>query len=131
MRRSPRQCYPYVPGDLDPFIRPLQGFGPQGGPAVHAAPPLPLQQHERDALKVGFFGREILDVLATPEGLRSERHENAASWFQRLAATGFSIQPVGVELGDSGHPSVQAEERGLRVALTGGGESLVSVFAAR
>jgi hypothetical protein len=44
MRRSPRQRYPYVPGDRDPFIHPLQGLGPQGGPPVYAGPPLPPQQ---------------------------------------------------------------------------------------
>jgi hypothetical protein len=27
MRRSPRQRYPYFPGDPDPFINPLQGLG--------------------------------------------------------------------------------------------------------
>lgn len=31
MRRSPRQRYPYFPGDHDPFIRPLDSIHPQGG----------------------------------------------------------------------------------------------------
>lgn len=91
---------------------------------------LPLQQAERDALKVGFFGREIADILATPESLRSERHECAAAWFQRLAATGFAVRPAGVPLGASGHPAVVAELRGLRVALSTGNEPLVSIFVA-
>jgi hypothetical protein len=36
MRRSPRQRYPYFPGDPDPFIRPLQGIDPPSRPAVSA-----------------------------------------------------------------------------------------------
>ena len=91
---------------------------------------LPVRQAERDALKVGFFGREIADILGTPEGLRSERHESAAAWFQRLSATGFAVRTAGVALPASGHPAVAAEQRGLRVALTGGSDSLVSIFVA-
>ena len=91
---------------------------------------LPLQQAERDALKVGFFGREIVDILATPDSLRRERHESAAAWFQRLAATGFQMRPAGVALPASGHPSVAAEQRGLRVALTGADEALVALLVA-
>lgn len=92
---------------------------------------LPLQQSERDALKVGFFGREIHDVLATPEALRSERHESAASWLQRLQGTGYRLCEPGVALPESGHPAVTAEPRGPRVSLRGGGQSLVSIFVAR
>lgn len=92
---------------------------------------LPLQQSQRDALKVGFFGREIADILGTPESLRSERHESAAAWFQRLSATGFEMQAADVTLPVSGHPAVAAEQRGMRVALTGGAEALVSIFVAR
>ena len=50
---------------------------------------LPLAQAGRDALKVGFFGRGIADILATPESQRSERHESAAQWLRRLQAAGF------------------------------------------
>ena len=91
---------------------------------------LPLRQAERDALKVGFFGREIVDILGTPDMLRSERHESAAAWFQRLAACGFALRPAAVPLAASVHPAVAAEQRGLRVVLTGGQQALVSIFFA-
>jgi hypothetical protein len=39
MRRSPRLRYPYFPGDPDPYIHPLQSFGPAGGPPPPPAPP--------------------------------------------------------------------------------------------
>lgn len=92
---------------------------------------LPLQPAERNALKAGFFGREIVDVLASPEPLRSERHESTAAWFQRLAATGFELRPSGLPLPASSHPSVQVMQRGLRAAICAGDRPLVSVFAAR
>jgi hypothetical protein len=55
---------------------------------------LPLAQADRDALKVGFFGREIADILGSPEAQRSERHESAAQWLRRLDAAGFDLGPV-------------------------------------
>lgn len=92
---------------------------------------LPLRQAERDALKVGFFGREIVDILVTPEALRTERHECAASWLQRLAATGFAVQaPDEDTLPPSEHPAMGVAARGRRIALTGQGQPLVSVFHA-
>jgi hypothetical protein len=45
--------------------------------------------HDKNALKVCFFGREITDILANPEEQRSERHESTASWLRRLAETGW------------------------------------------
>ncbi len=92
---------------------------------------LPMQQAERDALKVGFFGREIVDILGTPEGLRSERHERAAAWFQRLVASGFSVRAAGVPLPASSHAAVVAELRGKCIALAAGPEALVSVLVAQ
>lgn len=91
---------------------------------------LPLAPHERDALKVGFFGREVADVLATPDAQRSERHERAAAWAQRLRRAGFALREPGVPLPASGHPAVQAELRGPRVAIRGAQTTLVSVFVA-
>ncbi len=52
---------------------------------------LPLAQADRDALKVGFFGREIADILGSPEAQRSKRHESAAQWLRRLDAAGFEL----------------------------------------
>jgi hypothetical protein len=43
MRRSPRERYPYFPGDADPFIRPLEAFVPHGAPL---AAPIPFRPDE-------------------------------------------------------------------------------------
>ena len=92
---------------------------------------LDLAQHERDALKVGFFGREIHDILGTPEAQRRERHETAAAWLQRLQATGFEVQPAANGLPASSHAAVLAVKDGQRVVLMAGGESVVSVMVAK
>lgn len=91
---------------------------------------LPLQQAERDALKVGFFGREISDVLGRPEAQRSERHETAERWMQRLRVSGFRIEAPTGALPDSGHPTVRAQPRDGHIAITGAGEPLVSLMVA-
>ena len=91
---------------------------------------LPLAQADRDALKVGFFGREIADILGTPEPLRSERHESAVAWFQRLAATGFVAQRPTAALPVSAHPSVTAALCGARAVIYAGDEPVVSIFVA-
>jgi GRAS domain family len=91
---------------------------------------LPLAQADRDALKVGFFGREIADILGTPEPLRSERHEAAAAWLQRLSATGFALQRASAPLPASSHASVTAKRHGDRVAIQAGSEPVVSIFVA-
>jgi SAM-dependent methyltransferase len=91
---------------------------------------LPLKQAERDALKVGFFGREIVDVLATPEPLRSERHEPADAWMQRLSATGFALQRATAPMPTSGQGGVAAVRRGHFAAIQAGSVPVVSVFIA-
>ncbi|WP_248928503.1 GRAS family protein [Paenibacillus hamazuiensis] len=49
---------------------------------------LPLRTEESRALKI-FFGREIEDIVAAPEGVRCERHESTGSWISRLQKAGF------------------------------------------
>jgi hypothetical protein len=92
---------------------------------------LPLQQGERDALKVGFFGREIADILGSAEAQRSERHEPAERWMRRLQATGFEPAAPDVALPDSGQPTIRAQRRDGHIAITGAGEPLVALIAAR
>lgn len=99
--------------------------------AFHVLDTAPMAQAERDALKVGFFGREISDVLGTPEGLRSERHERAAAWVQRLRTAGFVLAPAAVALPPSPLASLAAVQAGPRIALTVCGQPLVSILVAR
>ncbi|MGM9482232.1 GRAS family protein [Roseateles sp. NT4] len=93
---------------------------------------LELEQAERDALKVGFFGREIADILGQPEGRRSERHESASQWLRRLADAGFdvavdeSVAAVGITRGP-----VRLRRRTYHCSLEAGGEPVVALFCAR
>jgi hypothetical protein len=91
---------------------------------------LPLSQADRDALKVGFFGREIADILGADEGQRSERHESAAAWMQHLALTGFDLQVPTAALPTSVHAAVSVERCGQRAAIVAAGVPVVSVFVA-
>ena len=44
---------------------------------------------EKFAIKEGFFGREVRDILGTCDALRSERHEALESWLLRLKKASF------------------------------------------
>lgn len=95
---------------------------------------LDLSQAERDALKVGFFGREIADILGQPEGRRSERHESASQWLRRLVDAGFDVtvddEAVTVVAGATQGP-VQLRRRAYHCSLEAGGEPVVALFCAR
>jgi hypothetical protein len=49
-----------------------------------------LDDDEKDLLKAGFFGREIGDILGSPEADRCERHEPLDGWRRRLDQAGFA-----------------------------------------
>ena len=100
------------------------------GAVFAALDALPLTQAERDALKVGFFGREIADILASPEAQRSERHEPAARWQRRLQAAGFALQPASRPLPVDDSACALASQRPGHVAIQAGGTSVVAVFVA-
>ena len=91
---------------------------------------LPLSQADRDALKVGFFGREIADILGADEAQRSERHESAAAWMQHLALSGFDLQVPTAALPRCAHAAVSVEQHGQRAAISAAGVPVVSVFVA-
>lgn len=93
---------------------------------------LELEQAERDALKVGFFGREIADILGQPEGRRSERHESAAQWLRRLADAGFDVMvdDAAAAVGTTRGP-VRLRRRTYHCSLEAGGEPVVALFCAR
>ncbi len=50
-----------------------------------------------DAIKYKFFGREIEDILGNDEDKRSEKHEEAAVWVQRLKKAGFRLKHLPVD----------------------------------
>lgn len=93
---------------------------------------LDMVQADRDALKVGFFGREIADILGQPEGRRSERHESAAQWLRRLADAGFDVtidEAAAAVVAAQG--PVQLRRRAYHCSLEAGGEPVVALFCAR
>lgn len=48
---------------------------------------------EKFAIKEGFFGREVRDILGTSDAFRCERHEPLESWLLRLKKSGFVPHP--------------------------------------
>ncbi len=52
---------------------------------------LAISGDEKRALKL-FFGREIRDIIGNQEELRSERHELATTWIDRLRQANFQLQ---------------------------------------
>ncbi len=89
---------------------------------------LPIDQRDKDALKVCFFGREIADILGNAEESRSERHESTASWLARLSAAGFAPS-MDVELPPSS-AVIGVTRRDGYVTLDAGDEPLVAVMGA-
>jgi hypothetical protein len=89
---------------------------------------LTIPKCDQDALKVQFFGREIADILGSPDDTRSERHESASSWLRRLKRTGYEAR-MNVELPPSG-PVIDVCNRGDRASLEFADEPLVAVLCA-
>ena len=50
-----------------------------------------LSEAEAKAIKYTFFGREIGDILSNEESKRSEKHEPAHHWADRLEKAGFEM----------------------------------------
>jgi len=90
---------------------------------------LPLAQSDRNALKVGFFGREIADILSNPEDERSERHESASSWLARLTATGYEARVTG-DLPALDTDAVRIVRRELHASIDAADVPVVSIIAA-
>lgn len=90
---------------------------------------LPLTQADRNALKVGFFGREIADILGSPESQRSERHESAAQWLERLHAAGFELSTQGA-MPEPGAGPVRIGQHAHHLSLDAVDEPVVAIFSA-
>ncbi len=92
---------------------------------------LPLAQADRDALKVGFFGREIADILGNPDALRAERHESSASWARRLRRAGFGLQVAAGQTDEqAGAGAVTVRAREGRLSLDAQDVPVVAIFTA-
>jgi hypothetical protein len=53
-----------------------------------------LSYQEAKAIKDTFFGREIKDILGNEENQRSEKHEPANRWSERLHQAGFTLRSL-------------------------------------
>jgi len=102
------------------------------GAVFRALDALALAQRDRDALKVGFFGREVSDILSNPDAERSERHESAHSWLRRLNASGFEPRVDGAlpAVDPATRHAVGLARRAYHVSINAIDEPVVSVFLA-
>ncbi len=82
---------------------------------------------DRNALKVCFFGREILDILGGQEHTRTERLEATDSWKVRLAESGFT--PSASLTFDQDPASVRVNAHDGFVGIDYKDETVVSVLA--
>ena len=91
---------------------------------------LGIEQQQKDALKVCFFGREVCDILGVPDEQRTERHEPASSWLRRLRGAGF----VPHATAGAGHglatPLIDISQRDGYLGLDYSGETIVALFCA-
>ncbi len=51
-----------------------------------------LRDEEISLLKLNFFGREIEDIVGKKDEFRTERHESAATWLNRLEKSNFQCR---------------------------------------
>ncbi|HRG99588.1 MAG TPA: hypothetical protein PLR99_25250 [Polyangiaceae bacterium] len=90
---------------------------------------LPVQDRDKNALKVCFFGREIVDMLGRPEGRRTERHESTSSWLRRLDASGWEAR-FDASVPARSDSGVEVRARGTHASIEFGGEPIISVLCA-
>jgi hypothetical protein len=62
-----------------------------------------LEEREARAIKYKFFGREINDILGNLEDKRTEKHEKADVWAERLIDAGFNLHQFAKSLD---HPTM-------------------------
>lgn len=110
------------------FLRRFRNCWEHFSAAFDAIDATGADRRDKAALKACFFGREIADILAAPEPLRSERHESTASWLARLASTGWESDFRGAL--PPSRDGVTPRRRPGRASLEFGGTPLVSVMCA-
>lgn len=91
---------------------------------------LDIEERDKNALKVCFFGREIEDILGNAEHTRSERHEPASAWLTRLERAGFGRYNGFGSLASFKSDKVKVVPHDGFVGLDYGKETLVAVLCA-
>ncbi|WP_239635242.1 GRAS family protein [Paenibacillus sp. H1-7] len=90
---------------------------------------LDLSDEENRILKI-FFGREIEDIIASPEQARFERHETTNRWIGRLQHAGFTSCPYMRLYASRTFEKMNATSSPWHIGLGMGSTNLVSVIAA-
>jgi tellurite resistance protein len=91
---------------------------------------LDIEERDKNALKVCFFGREIEDILGNGERFRTERHEAATAWLSRLERAGFVRYNGFGSLAAFAHDKIQVAAHDGYVGLDYQDETLVAVMCA-
>jgi len=91
-----------------------------------------LTDEEKVALKIGFFGREIEDILAEDEmANRHERLEPLSIWAERLVQAGFYLKKDLPDLPPVTHPTLTVRQYRGYVGVEYNHHLLVGVIAAQ
>ncbi|NET00942.1 MAG: GRAS family protein [Sphaerospermopsis sp. SIO1G1] len=91
-----------------------------------------LTNAERVALKIGFFGREIEDIISEDEmANRHERLEPLSVWVERLVKAGFYLKPQILNLPKADHPKIGIRQYRGYVGVEYNYHPIVGVIAAQ
>ncbi|WP_224362873.1 GRAS family protein [Hyalangium versicolor] len=91
---------------------------------------LDIPRQEKNTIKV-FFAREVEDIVSTlDEQQRSERHENASAWVERLVRSGFQPEEMQGRQWSAAHPAVTLRPQRGYVGLEYRDETIVAVLCA-
>ena len=91
-----------------------------------------LTDAEKVALKVGFFGREIEDILSEDEmANRHERLEPLSVWVERFVGAGFYLKKEIPNLPPVNHPTLAVRQYRGYVSVEYNHRTIVGVLAAQ
>ena len=68
-----------------------------------------IEEPEKTSLKLGFFGREIVDIVGKPDASRTENHESRSVWKARLHQAGFTPVQLPEVCQISNHVAIKQE----------------------
>jgi SAM-dependent methyltransferase len=83
----------------------------------------------KNAMKVQFFAREIIDVVGTADNVRTERHETADMWLARLRKAGLAPFQEVCSLGDAAFDGISRRWSGEHISFEFEDQPVVSLMA--
>ncbi len=91
-----------------------------------------LTHPEKVALKIGFFGREIEDILSEDEmANRHERLEPLSVWVERMVKAGFYLKKEIPDIPPVNHPALTVRQYRGYVSVEYNHSTIVGVLAAQ